>query len=405
MYRLIDYGAMLRDRARIEAYQRALSAVVTPSTVLIDVGSGIGTFSVLAAKLGAARVYGIEPADVITLAEELARANGVADRIQFIQAKAGEAELPERADVIVSDLAGALPLFDEHLPSIVALRERFLAPGGVLIPRSARLFCAPVSSESIYAGIVEPWHALPGVDFTAAETMALQTPYPRLVKPEDLAGEPRVWAELDYMTLTSPNIAGSAEWQVDRTVHAIALWFENTMHGDVRTGSGPFTAGSVHATLVLPLLEPLRPGRLRVELESTLAGGRYVTTWHARTDEQAGARQSTFLSEPRSRASLNERIPVTAPGVPESARFRAADRVLARRVAQELLLLDPATGVYHVLNETGALVWESLREGGQVNAIAAEVASRYDVDPALVTGDVAAIVAELREAKLIEALP
>jgi type I protein arginine methyltransferase len=425
VYRLIDYGPMLRDRARIDAYRTALEAAITPSTVVLDVGAGLGTFSILAAKLGAARVYAVEAAHVIVVAEEIARVNGVADRIRFIHASAAEVELPERVDVVVSDLAGALPLFEEHLPLIAGLRDRFLKPGGVMIPQRARLLCAPVASAALYASIVEPWHSVPGVDLGPARAMALQSLHARVVKPEDLAGEPRVWGELDYMTLTSPNVTGYAEWQVDRTVHAIALWFENTMHGEVRTGSGPWSPGSVHATIVLPLLEPLEAGTLRVELEATLAAGQYVVTWHARTERQVGTRQSTFLSEPHSAASLeradgvprssSEFLGVPRPGVPEELRgtprnpekplFRAFDRVLARRVAQELLLLDPATGVYHVLNETGALVWEALREGARVESIAAAVATHYDVEESRIVEDVAAIVAELQEAKLIEALP
>jgi type I protein arginine methyltransferase len=307
VYRLIDYGPMLRDRARIEAYRRALSAVITPASVVLDVGAGLGTFSVLAAKLGAARVYAVEPADVIAVAEEIARANGVADRIRFIQARVEKAELPEQADVIVSDLASALPLFEAHLTVIAGVRERFLKPGGVLIPGSARLFCAPVGSAAIHAGIVEVWHSVPDVDFGPAVAMALQTPHARIVKPEDLAGEPRVWGELDYTTLNSPNVTGSAEWETAATVYGIALWFENTLHGEVRSSSGPWSPGSVHATMVLPLVEPLEPGRLRLDIEAALADGRYVTTWHARTERQAGRRQSTFLSEPRSAASLLDR--------------------------------------------------------------------------------------------------
>jgi predicted RNA methylase len=53
MYRLNDYGAMVCDRRRIEAYRHALAAVVTPSSVVLDLGAGIGTFTVLACKAGA----------------------------------------------------------------------------------------------------------------------------------------------------------------------------------------------------------------------------------------------------------------------------------------------------------------------------------------------------------------
>jgi type I protein arginine methyltransferase len=405
MYRLINYGPMVRDRQRIDAYTRALASVITPSSVVLDLGTGLGTFSVLACRLGAARVYAVEPADVIAVAEEIARANGVADRITFLQMRAAEAELPEQVDVIVSDLASALPLFEEHLPTIAAARDRFLKPGGVLIPQRARLFCAPVSSAALYASIVDAWEAVPDVDLGPARAMALQTPHARIVKPEDLAGEPRVWGELDYATLDSPNVSASLEWPITSTVHAIALWFETTTYGDITTSSGPWSPESVHATMLLPLLEPLDGSVLRLTIDSTLAAGRYVTTWHARTDRSEGARQSTFLSEPRSSASLAAREPVAAPAAPRHAAFRVSERVLARRVAEELLLLDPATGVYHVLNETGAQVWESLQQGNGADAIAAAVAARYEVETSVVAGDVAAVLAELQEANLIEALP
>lgn len=387
MYRLTDYGAMILDSRRTEAWRRALAATITPATTVLDLGSGLGTFSIFAAKLGAARVYSIEAADVISVAEEIARANGVADRITFIRGRSTEIELPEKVDVIVSDLNSALPLYEEHLPTIVDARTRFLKPGGALIPQRSRLLCAPVSNAALYARLVDPWRSVPGLDFRIAERMALQTSYAMPVAPEDLAGEPRVWGELDYATVTSPNVSATIEWPIDRTVHGIALWFESTMYGDIRAGSGPWSEGSVHATLFLPLLQPLDGSTLYFSIESTLAGGQYVTTWHARTDTEAGARQSTFFFDPHSEA------------------FHISDRVLARRVADELLLLDTASGVYHVLNETGAQIWELLQQGSNVEAIAGTIASRFDVEPARAREDVAAVVAELQHANLIEALP
>ena len=49
------------------------------------------------------------------MAREVAAANGYAERIQFIQDRAEDVKLPERADVIVSDLRGALPFLGVHL--------------------------------------------------------------------------------------------------------------------------------------------------------------------------------------------------------------------------------------------------------------------------------------------------
>ena len=64
------------------------------------------------------------------MAREIAAANGFADRIDFFQELSTEVELPERADVIVSDLRGVLPAYQHHIGAIADARERLLAPGG-----------------------------------------------------------------------------------------------------------------------------------------------------------------------------------------------------------------------------------------------------------------------------------
>jgi type I protein arginine methyltransferase len=403
MYRLTDYGSMLRDHARVDAYRRALAACITSTSVVLDLGTGLGTFGVLACKLGAARVYAVDAADVISVAEEVARVNGVAERMRFIHARAADVELPERVDVLVSDLSGALPIFEEHIPSLIHAREHLLKPHGVLIPQRARLFCAPVSSEELYTRIVEPWRSVAGVDFSPAETMALHTPHALKVEPQHLACEPRCWAELDYATIQSPNISGTVEWQLtsQQAVHGVALWFESVLHGDITHSSGPWSSGSVHATMVLPLLTPLelRAGeRFLFTIESTLVGSRYVTTWQANDHP----RQSTFLAEPRSSASFGEREALPASAVVDGdATFRVADRVLSRRVGDEVLLLDLSSGLYHVLNETAARIWALLENGGGVANIADVVASEYDVDPRNAAADVSTLVARLQEDHLI----
>ncbi|HEV7920548.1 MAG TPA: PqqD family peptide modification chaperone [Thermoanaerobaculia bacterium] len=397
MYRLTDYGSMLRDRRRIDAYRRALASLITPTSTVLDLGTGLGTFAILAARLGAARVYAVDAADVITVAAENASASGVADRITFLQTSAAGLALPEPVDLIVSDLSGALPLFEEHLPSLMRVRDAFLRRGGALIPMRDRLLCAPISSTALYETITAPWRSVPEIDFAPSLTMALHAPHAMNVRPEQLAAEPRCWAELDYATIASANVSASVEWEVDAEVHGIALWFESTLQDGVTSASGPWSEGSIHATMVLPLFAPLRVhGALRLTIEATLANGRYVITWQA----NHGARQSTFLSEPRSGASLTDRSAST-PAAASGETFRVAEHALCRKVGHDALLFDTVAGTYHVLNETGARVWELLVRGEGLDAIAAAVAADYEVDAQRAAEDVAAIVAQLREANLV----
>jgi len=76
--------------------------------VVIDVGCGTGILGIIAAKLGASRVYGVDASpDVVAVATANASTHGVADRMQFFHGDLFD-PIPEdvRADVIIGDVSG-----------------------------------------------------------------------------------------------------------------------------------------------------------------------------------------------------------------------------------------------------------------------------------------------------------
>jgi type I protein arginine methyltransferase len=148
-YSIFGYGKMITD-LRIDPYVRALTAAVKPGDVVLDIGTGTGFFAVLACRLGARKVYAIEPDDAIVIARQVAIDNGCAERIEFIQGISTQLDLPERADVIISDLRGILPLYQQHIHSIVDARHRHLAPGGIMIPHRDMLWATLISDPEFY---------------------------------------------------------------------------------------------------------------------------------------------------------------------------------------------------------------------------------------------------------------
>ena len=113
MYNISAYGKMIADAPRIDAYVSALREAMKPDSVVVDVGSGPGFFAIMACRWGARRVFAIEPSDVIQVGRDAAREYGFDDRIEFIQDLSTKVTLPEQADVIVSDLRGVLPWFQQ----------------------------------------------------------------------------------------------------------------------------------------------------------------------------------------------------------------------------------------------------------------------------------------------------
>lgn len=307
-YTLPGHGLMIADPVRMDAYQAALERTVRPGCVVLDIGTGTGMMAMMAARLGARRVYAVEPGDSIHLARAAARDSGLADRIEFIQDLSTRVTLPERADVVVSDLRGVLPTFQAHVLSLADARERLLAPGGVLIPRADTLRAAPVEAAADHRAITAPWdeHAR-GFDLSAARRAALNEWPKARIRPEQLVAQPLTWAVLEYGVRREPDVAGVLEWTVERdaTAHGIALWFHAELVDGIGFATGPEGPDSIYGAAFFPWLQPvdLRAGDVvQVDLQARNPGREYVWVWNTVVRRGDGSRvefrQSTFLSQP-----------------------------------------------------------------------------------------------------------
>jgi protein arginine N-methyltransferase 1 len=319
-YSLAGYGAMIGDRVRTDAYVEALRRAVRPHSVVLDVGSGTGIFALLACKFGARRVYAVEPDNVIHVAREAAVRNGCADRIEFIQDLSTRACLPERADVIISDLRGILPLFQNHLASIADARRRLMAPGGVLIPCRDTLWAAVVEAPDLYSRHVTPWGGNTyGLDLEASCRLLTNTWQKGRVTPGQLLTPPQCWAELDYTTVESPDKTGSLTGTVGRpgTGHGLIVWFDTTLAEGVALSNAPGAPELIYGQAFFPWSHPIRLAAgdtLSATLRANLVGEDYLWRWDTCILDQgqagrvkAGFKQSTFFGVPLSPGRLHKR--------------------------------------------------------------------------------------------------
>src|SRR4249919_666030 len=150
MYAEIEvHRTMICDRVRTEGFRRAIYSVVRPGDIVLDVGAGTGILSLFAARAGAARVYAVERTTVAVLAQGLAAANGVAEIVQVIHGDVMDVELPERVDVIVSEWLGGFGIDEGMLAPVIAARDRWLKPGGTMIPQSVTAWAALVHDRHL----------------------------------------------------------------------------------------------------------------------------------------------------------------------------------------------------------------------------------------------------------------
>src|SRR6185369_8335569 len=127
---------------------------VEPGCVVVDVGTGTGVLAMHAAKLGARKVYAIDTNPCIHLAREVAKRNGFEHAIEFIHKSVFDVELPEKADVLVSDCRGAFALSGRNPELVYRARDRFLAPNGTVISLRDELFVSVIEWADAHAELV-----------------------------------------------------------------------------------------------------------------------------------------------------------------------------------------------------------------------------------------------------------
>jgi SAM-dependent methyltransferase len=139
--------AMLRDVARVSAYRNAIFAHARDSVVL-DIGTGSGALGLFAVRAGAKHVYAIEESEIAALAEQMIEANGARDAMTVLRGHSRDIELPERVDIIVHELLGTDPFEENLLTHLRDARERFLRPGGRLIPWKVDVCCVALEPDT-----------------------------------------------------------------------------------------------------------------------------------------------------------------------------------------------------------------------------------------------------------------
>lgn len=255
---------MIRDSARTEAFRQAIAAVVKPGDVVLDVGAGSGILSMFAAKAGARTVYAVEQTEIAALAAQLVQKNGLGNIVQILQTDIHTLELPETADVIISEWLGTIGVDENLLGMVLIARDRWLKPGGTMIPGRVTAKMAPAHIPM--RPEVAFFHQHPyGLDLTLLsepsihELLCLR----RKVRREDLvAAESNLWVT-DMAAVPSEQaylpFRANVRFAISRNtqVNTLAAWFEADMADNVILSNAPEAPETHWGQLLLPLRQEI----------------------------------------------------------------------------------------------------------------------------------------------------
>lgn len=321
---------MIADHVRMDAYVRALELTVRPGDVVLDIGTGTGIMALVACRLDAARVIAVERDDVIEIARQIAARNGVDDRITFIHARSTDIELPQKANVIVSDLRGILPLHPGHLSAIADARDRLLTPGGVMIPKRDALWAAVVEAPASYRDRIETWEEDGlGFDLGPARELAVNSWWKERIEEAQVLTDRWPVATLDYEKIDDAgvNSAGVVLGRRAGVAHGLCLWFDTELTDGHGFSNAPDKPEMIYGSAFFPLQQPIdihEADALHIELRAIPAGNRYVWAWNTRVERGGEVlvsyRQSTALGMPLTRELLDRSSRESVPSLTTAGR-------------------------------------------------------------------------------------
>ncbi|WP_268123613.1 tetratricopeptide repeat protein [Roseivirga pacifica] len=159
---------MLSDIERNDAFQKAIEEVVTEQSVVLDIGTGSGLLSMMAARAGAQKVITCESSKHIAkAAKEIIAVNGYDEKIELFnrlsnQVSAGELE--QKPNVIVGEIFDSGLLGEHALLSFRHALENLAQENTVVIPKAAAVIGRLISLPNQHQ--IHPFKNISGFDLT-----------------------------------------------------------------------------------------------------------------------------------------------------------------------------------------------------------------------------------------------
>ena len=196
----------------------------------------------------------------------------------------------KRVDVIVSEWLGGFGIDEGMLVPVIAARDRWLKPGGIMIPRSVTAWTALVHDryldETIEFLRTNPY----GLDFEdlidkTVNEISYSGTFRHLAAGDARSAPGRLWTT-DAEEILLDEAQSPIEAEVELPIHdhgtanALALWFSAELASGVSLSDGPGDPATHWGMTTAPLRSPveLAPGMI-VRARVRTAPARPVGTW------------------------------------------------------------------------------------------------------------------------------
>ncbi|KNA14359.1 hypothetical protein SOVF_107540 [Spinacia oleracea] len=308
---------MLSDKVRMDSYSQAI--LKNPSlfggAAVMDVGCGTGILSLFAAQAGASRVIAVDASEkMVAVASQIAKENGFlrnastckgskqsSDVVEVVHGMIEDIEKtisikPHTIDVLLSEWMGYCLLYESMLSSVLFARDRWLKPGGAILPDTATMFAAGFGRGCTSLPF---WENVYGIDMSSVGKElakdAAEHPIVDFVDNNDIVTETASLKNFNLATMKiedmdftssivlqpkSTSVAESGDKKHGLTwCHGVVLWFDNGFTSrfckemSANLSTSPYTPKTHWAQTIFTFREPILLSSGRLDVKSSAVVG------------------------------------------------------------------------------------------------------------------------------------
>ncbi|KAK1304381.1 putative protein arginine N-methyltransferase 6 [Acorus calamus] len=135
---------------------------------------------------------------------------------------------------------GYMLLYESMLSSVIFARDRWLKPGGLILPSHASLYMAPITHSDRYHESIDFWRNVYGIDMSPmlplAKQCAFEEPSVETITGENVLTWPCVVKYVDCYTVTVEELESvTAQYKftsmMRAPLHGFAFWFDVEFNG------------------------------------------------------------------------------------------------------------------------------------------------------------------------------
>jgi len=240
---------MLKDSVRTISYKKAIvnNPHLFKGKTVLDVGCGTGILSMFACQAGAAQVFAVDASDILDTARQVIADNGFSDRITCIKGKIEEIELPVTSvDIIVSEWMGYFLFYESMLNSVIFARDKWLAPGGIILPDKASVYICGIEDGDYKDEKINYWDNVYGFDMSCIKKQAILEPLVDTVNAQAVATRAAKIMTVDIHTVKVEDLTWMSPFKITATrneyIHAFVAYFDiefSKCHKNVVFATGP----------------------------------------------------------------------------------------------------------------------------------------------------------------------